>query len=381
MLITGKLNPYVDLPFPYGMSTGDNIYGTFMQNSLYNVTVSTFLTLFFLYRRAYFYAFLASCCVIFVFSNFGSIVFTVIMLGLFLTGLLNKLLSGRVALIKRLAPPGNYVIYIPFFLVFMVFIYNTVSPPNAEYIVAKIKQKIFSIETKGKSYSVMIDDQRLDPAAFDRNTNEKVTELRKKEEQNKVYFSDYLKEKSGSGVAHKDLKREMTKLYILKLQGKSLAVLETMNYLKSSKKAMLFGAGTTRFSSHIAQKMSGHDSSRLFMNILPRYVSDEYELNHKLLIEERKKKDESYFSTANFPDSFYNQIFGEYGVLGALIFLVFYIGYFLKQFKYLSYSFWLFLVLIPFAHLSYIFDTMCIMPFFEWLILLDIERGKLQANE
>ncbi|MBW7941783.1 MAG: hypothetical protein H3C64_05135, partial [Candidatus Kuenenia stuttgartiensis] len=86
MFLTGQVNPYVGLAFPYGMSTGDNVFGTFMENSLYNVTVSGFLAIYFLFKRNWFHAMLASICVILVFSNFGTIVFTSVLLGLFATG-------------------------------------------------------------------------------------------------------------------------------------------------------------------------------------------------------------------------------------------------------------------------------------------------------
>lgn len=380
MFITGQLNPYVGLPFPYGMSTGDNIFGAFMENSLYNVTVSTFLTIYFIYRKKLLYALLAASCVIFVFSNFGSIVFTGIMVGLFLAGIINAITGKKYVFFKKISPPGNFALYIPFFLGFMTFIYVTVSPQNAEYLVAKIKAKIFSIETAGKNnYKTLIADQAIDPKAYDIYLDdylEKKMEAYRKEKG--IYFSDVVVKKPATKEELVDVKRDMSRLYIYRLQGKSLAVLETSQYLKSSPKAFIFGAGTTRFSSQIAQKMAGYDSSRLFMNVLPHFSSPEYETNHMLLIEERIKSDEQYYSTANFPDSFYNKIFGEYGVLGALLFLVFYVGYFLKDFRYLTYGLWLFVVIIPFAHLSYIFDTLCVMPFFEWLLLIDIGRNKAQ---
>ena len=43
MAVTGKLNPYQGLDFPYGLSTGDNLYGIFLQNSYYNVMTCAFL--------------------------------------------------------------------------------------------------------------------------------------------------------------------------------------------------------------------------------------------------------------------------------------------------------------------------------------------------
>lgn len=380
MMITHRLNPYVGLEFPYGMSTGDNVFGTFMENSLYNVTVSGFLTIYFIFKRNWFHAVLASMCVILVFSNFGTIVFVSTLLGLFFTGTLNAMLGGKNKWIARLSPPGYFALYIPFFIALVATTYVTVSPENTEYLVDKIKAKIFSIEVAGKNnYRTLISDQKIDPDAFTMSPEDFMKKKQSQyKQEDKVAFTNATREtETATKVKDKiSIMREMTNAYVLKLQGKTLSVLETAQYLKSSPQKMLFGAGTTRFSSHIAQKMAGYDSSRLFMEILPKFFSPEYEQNHMLLIQERIKSKKEYYSTANFPDSFYNQIFGEYGLLGAALFLFFYVGYFFKKVQRWSYGFWLFLILLPFAHLSYIFDTMCVMPFFEWLMLIDLETEK-----
>jgi hypothetical protein len=182
-------------------------------------------------------------------------------------------------------------------------------------------------------------------------------------------------------VEQVDVKLALTESYINKLQGKNLSVLETVAYLKSSGSAMLFGAGTTRFSSLIAQKMSGYDSSRIFMNVLPHYVSKPYSENHMLLIKVRNEsEDKALYSTANWPDSLYNQLFGEYGLIGALLFLVFYLGYFAKYIGRWSYGLWIIVVLLPFAHLNYVFDTLCVMPFFELLMFADIDEHTIKEE-
>src|SRR5207244_463121 len=125
------------------------------------------------------------------------------------------------------------------------------------------------------------------------------------------------------------MRKELTDVYIRRLQGKNLSVTETREYLFSSPTAFLFGAGTTRFSSLTAQKMSGYDSSRLFMNVLPHYKSKLYAENHYLLIDGRETAgDDALLSSANWPDSLYNQLFGEYGVLGAMVFLIYYLGFY-----------------------------------------------------
>lgn len=382
MLITGRLNPYTGLDFPYGMSTGDNIFGAFLQNSYYNLTVSGFLTVYFLYKRQFFYTLLASTTLILVFGNFGTLVYLAMLFGMMVVGIINEILGRKYQLFNKFSPPSGSIWQIPVLLVYVVVFYSLLSPSNTKYIVDKFKNKIYSLSTSGtNNYRTQIANQKVDPRAYDPYVSN-YYELREKENKKneRLYLSDYSTQSKGKQQeAAYELKREMTESYILQLQGKTLSVIETYQYLKSSPRNLLFGAGTARFSSLTAQKVAGYDSSRLFMQVLPHYQAEEYKNNHMILIDERIKSDPEFFSTFNWPDSFYNQIFGEYGLLGFAIFVLFYVGFFVRKFKYWSYTFWLFVILIPFMHLNYIFDTLCIMPFFEWMVLADIKRGKLNT--
>jgi hypothetical protein len=166
-----------------------------------------------------------------------------------------------------------------------------------------------------------------------------------------------------------NVRRGMTRLYVERLQGKVLSLLETWQFLKTSPPHFLLGAGTTRFSSLTAQKMAGYDSSRLFMNILPHYISPYYKENHLLILEERRKGDKAYLSNANWPDSFINQLLGEYGVIGAMLFVFFYLGYFYKTIRYGSYAPWLVILVLSFVHLTYLFEPLSVLVFFELLLI------------
>ena len=163
-------------------------------------------------------------------------------------------------------------------------------------------------------------------------------------------------------------------------RGKALSLKETIQFLKSSPGNLLFGAGTTRFSSLTAQKMGGSDSSRIFMQILPRFTSPEYAMNHKLLIQSRYEAENEFRSNANWPDSVYNQILGEYGLIGAVIFVIFYMGYFIRKYKYFTYTFWILAMMIPFATLSYMFEALSIVIIFELLTITDIEETEQRLS-
>lgn len=378
MMITGTINPYNEmLPFPYGMSTGDNIFGAFMQNSYYNNMVSAILAIYFIFKRNLLHALLATTCLILVFGNFGTIVFVGLLTALFLAGIIASITkgvdNGFFRWVRQVSPPGNYFLYLPMMIGFVVLIYYMASPKNLSYIVDKAKDKIFSVKSNDENnYATMLSNDKMEAEAFNPFSNY----LDRKEDSlvgnaNVTSFS-----RSSDFVETKlDAKLQLTHEYINKLQGKNLSVLETWAFLKTSPQAFLFGAGTTRFSSLIAQKMSGYDSSRIFMTILPHYASKPYSENHMLLLKVRNEaQDKALYSTANWPDSLYNQLFGEYGVIGALLFLFFYLGFFAKKIHRWSYGLWILAVLLPFAHLNYVFDTLCVMPFFELLMFADIDE-------
>lgn len=382
MIITGTPNPYNEnIPFPYGMSTGDNIYGAFLQNSYYNNMVSAILAIYFIIKRNAVFTLLAVTCLVLIFGNFGTIIFISILAGLFLVGIVAAILQNSNGAfsrwIKQMSPKGLFALYIPALVLFIGIMYYIASPKNLGYIVDKVKDKIFSVKSNDeKNYSTLINNQKLVPLAFDPNSDY----LEKREDSlvgnTKVKSFDV---KADFTEKNASAKEKLTKTYIEKLQGKNLSVLETTAFLKSSGSALLFGAGTTRFSSLIAQKMSGYDSSRIFMNVLPKYVAKPYEENHMMIIKVRSEaKDKALYSTANWPDSLYNQLFGEYGVIGALIFLFFYIGFFVKRIMNLTYGFWIIAVLLPFAHLNYVFDTLCVIPFFELLMFADIQEHSIK---
>jgi hypothetical protein len=378
MQITGTINPYNEyIPFPYGMSTGDNIYGAFLQNSYYNNMVSAILAVYFIFKRNATFTILSVICLVLIFGNFGTILFVSLLAGLLLAGIFAgaaQYSKGSLATwIKQVAPKGAFYLYLPGLVLLIGLMYYIASPKNLGYIVDKVKDKIFSVKSNDEhNYATMISNQEPEEKAFDP-------------------FSDYLEEKekklvgntqlksfdAKAGLTDKNLnaKEELTKTYIEKLQGKNLAVLETTAFLKASTTNLLFGAGTTRFSSLIAQKMSGYDSSRLFMNVLPKYIAKPYAENHMLLIKVRaESKDKALYSTANWPDSLYNQLFGEYGVIGMLLFMFFYVGYFVRYIGRWSYGLWILAILLPFAHLNYVFDTLCVIPFFELLMFADIDE-------
>lgn len=385
MVVTKTFNPYRGLDFPYGLSSGDNIYGIFLQNSYYNVMVSAMLAIYFLYKRNFAFCLLAVTPLMLVFANTGTIIFIVALVLVFATGLIASGLKKYNAAqslsvwIENLKPPSNYHIRIPAILLFIGLLSFIISPENITYTVKSFVSKIhqgISKEEKKQLY-----DLEQKSIAFNNTTVTASDDTANKEEE--LANTDTVKTPVAKPQQYKQFivdKVSVTNQYIHNFKGKKLSLIETFQYLNSSPRKFLFGAGPVRFSSLTAQKMSGYDSSRIFKRILPHFSTREYEENHKMLIKARAENTPEFWSSINWPDCLYNQLLGEYGVLGFLLFIVFYVFYFLKRIRFWSYGLWVSIMLIPFSFFSYMFEPFAVIIIFEFLMEIDIREGMEKQN-
>jgi ABC-type multidrug transport system fused ATPase/permease subunit len=147
---------------------------------------------------------------------------------------------------------------------------------------------------------------------------------------------------------------------------------QTIDYYFSSFKSFFIGAGGGNFSSRVAFIGSGD-----YVNWFPErlsYASDEFNKNHlSIWNHDFNNKWDDKNNTANQPFSFYNQIMGEYGLVGIFIFLFFYLGYIMKNWNILTYSKFATICLLGYFLLDYWFEYFSVMIIFELLLMLDIK--------
>ena len=156
--------------------------------------------------------------------------------------------------------------------------------------------------------------------------------------------------------------------------GKLISFFQTYNFLKAGKKNLLFGAGIGRFSSKLAFRAAGVQNFGSYPQKFI-YTSPELEKNHLRTFLFYFNKDASRHSVLNYPTSVYNQLLGEYGLTGALLFALFYIGYFIKRYKLLTYGRYLIIALLVFFLMEYWFEIYSLIVFFELLMLLNIREN------
>jgi len=162
------------------------------------------------------------------------------------------------------------------------------------------------------------------------------------------------------------------------LPGKAIATLQTVNYLGRHSAKIFTGAGIGNFSSKLAFRATGLG----FAGGYPAkyvYIAQGFFANHLDLYLNFFSKNSGQHSLTNSPYSVYDQLLGEYGLLGLTAFIVFYLFFFAKHYKKLSYGLPLLLLLIPVLFIDYWFEQLSVIVFFELLLFLNIKETSLPA--
>jgi hypothetical protein len=157
--------------------------------------------------------------------------------------------------------------------------------------------------------------------------------------------------------------------------GKLISFAQTYVFLGMNTKHFLFGSGIGNFSSKLAFRTSGENVTGTFPRKY-RHVSPEFRYNHLKTYQFYARGPSSLHSVLNFPFSVYNQLLGEYGVIGLLLFAIFYLGYFISRYRRLSYGRYMILLLLGFFLMEYWFEMFSLVVFFELFLLLNIKEGR-----
>ena len=404
MIITHTINPYTQFcPPPYGISSGDLIGGVFGEIHLVNTIISFLLTIFFIYQRSILFAFLCLIPFLLTGSNLATLVFVVILIYLLV--------------LKK----GIHIKYYATFSIMIVLIfYIKITPDNQKYMIktiSKIKEQFL---------------KKTDLIVSSPSTNQVTLPIKKKRELTKdeliYYFVQHIQkskkintivttkkesklilntisefQKKKKYILKKDsdntwLTKESLKLSKLnnpffeygKLKtfnldsaaGKLISFKQTKNHLEKDWKNLLFGSGIGTFSSRLAFITSGIVNDSKILMAIPKYETQDFRDNHKAIFKYLMFLDDETHSITNLPFSWYNQLFGEYGLIGLILFCVAYLGYFIKRFKLLSFGKTLFIAILIFFLFDYWYERLSVTLIFELLMLLDlkIKMFKKQAT-
>ena len=166
--------------------------------------------------------------------------------------------------------------------------------------------------------------------------------------------------------------------------GKTNAVFQTYNYILHSPKNFIFGAGIGEYSSQLAVRTSDLPDtvikkSRIF-KIVPTYVAPAFKENNYQIFSYVYSLPPIYHSIKDLPISFINQLLGEYGIIGFVLFLVFYLYYFIKNYKDGKYLIPMIVLISYFLLFDYLFEYLSVIVFFELFFLINKKKQTLTIS-
>ncbi|HEY4322675.1 MAG TPA: hypothetical protein VGN20_01785 [Mucilaginibacter sp.] len=164
------------------------------------------------------------------------------------------------------------------------------------------------------------------------------------------------------------------KNYEPELPGKAIGLLQTVKFLDQHPVKIVAGDGMGNFSSKLAFKATGLG----FDGGYPAkyaYISNEFLINHLDVYLGFFSKKVGLHTVTNNPFSVYDQLLAEYGLLGLFAFLIFYVGFFAKHFKKLSYGIPILMLMMAAFFADYWFERLSVLIFFELLLLLNIKEN------
>jgi hypothetical protein len=146
-------------------------------------------------------------------------------------------------------------------------------------------------------------------------------------------------------------------------------------FFEQNPSQIITGTGMGNFSSKLAFKTTGlniaggYPEKFIYMN--PAFV-----MNHLDLYLYYFTKEDGRHSIINNPNSVYDQLLSEYGLLGLGVFFIFYLGFFIKKFKTATYGIPLIIFLSAIFFVDYWFEQLSIIVFFELLFFLNLKEGR-----
>lgn len=395
ILETGAINPYryQGQYQKYFIGTGDYIKGVTFDISTTNAVINAFGVVYFLTRKNALMVCVCMAVLLLTGSNFINLALLITLAYLFLF----KSSKDQKSLI---------VVCLMFLIVFMA----KVSPQNNMYAFQTVKniihpqkppfEKVIIIKTDSFSYAEKIRraiankyldsirkfSKRKEPA----NPYQALLKPILKTEQGRILLvkpnintpqyqtptdtSDERRKLLAFIDSHKsNLTISGNKNYVSDLPGKAVGLLQTVKFLNQHHAKIIAGDGMGNFSSKLAFKATGLGFDGGFPAKYA-YIHNDFLINHLDIYLNYFSKRIGFHTLTNSPFSVYDQLMAEYGLLGLLIFVIFYLGFFARHLKKLTYGIPLLMLMLAVFFIDYWFERLSVLIFFELLLLLNIKE-------
>lgn len=403
ILKTHAINPYTYQGEyqKYFMSTGDYIRGITFNTSNTNAVLSAFGVIYFLVRNNFLMVLLCMVVLLLTGSNFTNLAL------IFILALLFILKSSR-----------NQKSCIVTCMVFLVIFMAKISPQNNTYVKAffhtfnkhnmgKAKRPVTILPIIERPESTLNPEEKRDKVAIlYMDSIYKATEKSRLKHRPSYMTKTVLLTDGGrvripgddiNSAGFQSLKTtppdqwqllEFTKVHwaelpvsaegevLPSLPGKIISLWQTINFFKHYPGKLITGDGIGNFSSKLAFRISGlginGGNHTQFDYLYPDFVS-----NHLDLYIHFFSKDAAFHTFINTPFSVYDQLLGEYGLPGILVFLICYAGFFARHWKKLTYGLPVLLLVMGLLFIDYWFEQLSILVFFELFLFLDIKESSV----
>jgi hypothetical protein len=163
------------------------------------------------------------------------------------------------------------------------------------------------------------------------------------------------------------------------LPGKITTFLQTVSFFKQHPAKIITGAGIGNFSSKLAFRATGFGVAGGYASH-HTYISNDFLSNHLDVYLNFFSRTAGLHSLTNSPNSVYDQLMAEYGLAGILIFIIYYLGFFARHYKTITYGLPLLLLLMMLFFTDYWFEQLSVIVFFELLLLLNIKETTNNAQ-
>jgi hypothetical protein len=402
MLEIGEINPYryQGMYQKYFMNTGDNIKGITFDNSSTNAILNAFGVVYFLTRKQWVMSSLCMIVLLLTASNFTNLLILVCLVYMFVFR------SGR-----------NQKSIIIFHLVLLAIFVINVSPHNNKYAIGIIEKmfnksapvtipKLVLLPVEQRPDSLLTEDQKkykiakryLDSVASmhtatvkeHQTTTDSILSAKTIVRKDNIHAPDFQHRPDTSDNRLRVIKllkqlrvdtlEVIKKLDPVKDNGKITAIKQTIRFLERHPSKIMTGAGMGNFSSKLAFRASGLKIAGSYPSKYT-YINPDFENNHLSIYLDYFSKDTYLHSVANTPNSVYIQLLSEYGITGLLAFLFFYVLYFARQIRRLSYGIPLMLILMGAFCIDYWYEQLSIVVMFELLVLLDLKDIRKTSND
>jgi hypothetical protein len=385
----------------YFANTGDHIRGIPFDTSTTNALINAFGVVYFMAQRKYVMVIACMAILIITGSNFTNIILALVFLYLFIFNSTREQKSIMVVCMMML-----------------VIFFTKISPENSRYISGSFKKylseadtkyipKVKSLALKDKPGSMLTINERKDRiAALYLDSLERIEQsdpgrladdggvqvgaitmyTRPELPTENIHASGFQSRKDTSADQQRLLSFMNSKKQSLgtpypivhELPGKAIAFMQAFNFFRQHPQKILTGAGTGNFSSKLAFKATGLNLAGGYPHQFT-YISNDFLYNHLWLYCFYFTKNVALHSIINYPASVYGQLFTEYGIAGILALLFFYIGFFGRRYKNLSYGVPLLLIVLSAFMVDYWFEQLSMLVLFELLMFTDIKQNPQPA--